>query len=745
VQGNGAFNSAVTWAATGGTINSSGVFTPSAAGTATITATSTQDATKSGSAMIAVNSAVAGGTCNITAMGTIQADGSLGGDPLLGDVYQIQGTITANYVDDDEAGNSTVTFTAPDGHTVTVGMFLLNAHANGTNTYAVRVAAGYVSPGNWRSGTWTWSMNYSDRASNSCTATGSFIVQNSFAPSQGFLRQVGSTPNLETDGNGKLFFPTGTGSYPEYWNGTNEVYNTAEIPCSAIVNVSGTVVTYVSGTCTSTTGSGFSTQTLPAGVYNDIYICLTPSTCAAYWNTTVNSSTSMTLGSSGGTLNLVQAYVGFERDLGDGANHAKGYQATLAQAAQFLMQFGNNFSRFSDGNLDTYIALAANTTFNSSGYNSYNWTATSGSAKWGIPAIDLQFAADHAAGRHILWGGANYMSISPCHSFVCTGNELSNLQNFYGMISARWGAFYDVLELANEQNNTLQTWVDDVGTMLKIGVPGIAGGNPADPYGHFFSTTYFPNNPNYMTSVTPYGPFSSPYVPDPYLNFVEIPHLDNQSGQTNFGWMANNNTNGSRCPGSSGYGGSMLPRYNGEEATSVGIAPSGSSASAPNNEVNGPRIVDEQVVFNQCGGGYFGTLNDQLAFNSAVPGVYNSWYDYGLGRLNLQRFIQGLDTAAAPITVTLGGGCAAGACSYSALGSSNHIRLVLNSATGNSATGIPNTVSTGTVTLNVPQSGMTGNWVNPSTGAVISTISLSSGSETLTVPPFQYDIYLQID
>jgi hypothetical protein len=745
VQGAGAFSSAVTWAATGGTINSSGVFTPTVAGPATITATSTQDSTKSGSASVDVNSTVTEGSCNITATGAIQADGSLGGDPFLGDVYQIQGTITADYVDDDEAANSTVTFTSPTGdHTVTVGMFLLNAHANGTNTYAVRVASGYVSSGNWMPGLWTWSMNYSDRASNTCTAPGSFTVQNTFAPSQGFLRQVGSTPNLETDGNAKLFIPTGTGSYPEYWNGTAEVYNTAEVPCSATVNVSGTTVTYVSGNCTSTTGSGFSTQTLPTGVYNDIYICPSPTSCTAYWNTTVDSSTQMTLGSNGGNYNLVQAYVGFERDMGDGANHAKGYQATLAQAAQFSMQWGNNFARFSDGNLDTSINIVAGSPYLGTGYNDYNWNSTTGD-KWGIPALDLQFAAAHAAGQHILWGGPNSMSSGPCPSFTCTSAELSNLQNLFGMVSARWGAFYDVLELANEQENTPQTWVDDVGAMLKDGVTGIAGGNPADPYGHFFSTTYFPNNPIYMTSVAPYGPFSSGAA-DAYLNFVEIPHLDNQTGQTNYNWMSSQIGNVNHCPGSSGYGGATLPRYNGEESTNVGIAPSTSSASAPNNEVNGPRIVDEQLVFNQCGGGYFGTLNDQLAFNSATPEVYNSWYDFALGRTVLQGFMIGLDTAAAPITVTLGGGCDSGACSYAALGSSSHIRLVLNSATGNAITGVPNTVTNPSVKLTVPAANMTVNWVNPATGAVLASSTTTSGPQTLTYTgTFTYDLYLQLD
>jgi subtilisin family serine protease len=55
VTGTGSYSSVVTWSASAGTINSSGLFTaPSAAGTVTVTATSTQDATKSGTATITV-------------------------------------------------------------------------------------------------------------------------------------------------------------------------------------------------------------------------------------------------------------------------------------------------------------------------------------------------------------------------------------------------------------------------------------------------------------------------------------------------------------------------------------------------------------------------------------------------------------------------------------------------------------------------------------------------------------------
>src|SRR5205823_3951174 len=55
VQGTGNYNTSVTWATSGGTISATGLFTaPTAAGPVTITATSVQDANKSGSATVTV-------------------------------------------------------------------------------------------------------------------------------------------------------------------------------------------------------------------------------------------------------------------------------------------------------------------------------------------------------------------------------------------------------------------------------------------------------------------------------------------------------------------------------------------------------------------------------------------------------------------------------------------------------------------------------------------------------------------
>lgn len=57
VSGTGSYSSAVSWSAIGGTVTSAGVFTPSGTGTAIITATSTQDPSKSGAANVTVSTA----------------------------------------------------------------------------------------------------------------------------------------------------------------------------------------------------------------------------------------------------------------------------------------------------------------------------------------------------------------------------------------------------------------------------------------------------------------------------------------------------------------------------------------------------------------------------------------------------------------------------------------------------------------------------------------------------------------
>lgn len=672
--------------------------------------------------------------CNITASGPIQADGKLGGgNPLEADVYQIQGTITANYVDDDEANNGTVTFTSPNGgHTITVGMFLLNQHAKGANTFAVRVAAGYVASGVWMPGPWTWSMSYSDRAGNRCTASGSFTVQNSFAPSNGFLRNYHNTPNLITDGNNLLFFPMGNNGIGFYLTGGVPTCCQSEVPQQAMVRVANG-----SPTATFVSGVQFNTNSQPSNITPNLTICPTAA-CTILFNVTISSSTSITLPSNWtGTSGTYSSDLDFTRNLGVSFSHATGYQSTLANAAAWTHNaWGQTLTRFSAGN---GVSLEMEGSYLGTGYNDYNWS-NSGRSPWGVTVMDQWFAANRAAGIHAVFGEPAAHG-GPCPSYSCTSTELQNMQNFFAYASARWGAFIDVWELQNEGNPN-QTWVDDIGAALTSGVSGIAGGNPIDPYGHFFTVSWMPSNSTQYSPV--YGPYSG-RASDAYLNWIELDHINNLSGQTVYGVFTGSSFAG--CPASGGRGGTTLPRWNGEMATEVGIAPSSQTASAPNLEQDGPRVTNEQLILNRCGGTIFGGnggAGDYFEINSTKPIVSANWYT--TSTVIFENFLSGLDPAAVPLTVTLGGGCGSGACSYAALGSSSHIRLVVLSAEGKANTGVPYTVKNGRLTFTAPAAGMTGKWFNTSTGEPIgSSFTTRSGSNTVNIPPMAVDMWLAVD
>ena len=128
VTGTGSYSSAVTWSASAGTINSSGLLTaPSTAGTVTVTATSTQDATKSGTATVTI-------TAPAVAVSVSPASATV----LIGAAQQFTATVTGAVntavtwsVNDVTGGNATVGtissaggYTAPDSaptpNTVTV-------------------------------------------------------------------------------------------------------------------------------------------------------------------------------------------------------------------------------------------------------------------------------------------------------------------------------------------------------------------------------------------------------------------------------------------------------------------------------------------------------------------------------------------------------------------------------------------------------------------------------------------------
>jgi hypothetical protein len=114
VSGIGAFNNGVTWSATGGTITSGGVFTPSGAGTGTCKATSIQDSTKSASASIAVSSTSTPVTVTVTGITVTANPSSISSSQTTTCVASVSGT---------GAYSKNVTWSATGGTITSGGVF----------------------------------------------------------------------------------------------------------------------------------------------------------------------------------------------------------------------------------------------------------------------------------------------------------------------------------------------------------------------------------------------------------------------------------------------------------------------------------------------------------------------------------------------------------------------------------------------------------------------------------------------
>lgn len=127
VQGTGSYSSTVTWAASSGAISASGVFTASAsAGTATVTAASTQDPTKSTTASVTVQSS----SSTITAVQVVCTPSTV----TISATSQCNATVkgTGNY-------SSAVTWSASEGSINASGLFTAPATAGAATITATSV------------------------------------------------------------------------------------------------------------------------------------------------------------------------------------------------------------------------------------------------------------------------------------------------------------------------------------------------------------------------------------------------------------------------------------------------------------------------------------------------------------------------------------------------------------------------------------------------------------------------------
>jgi hypothetical protein len=103
----------------------------------------------------------------------------------------------------------------------------------------------------------------------------------------------------------------------------------------------------------------------------------------------------------------------------------------------------------------------------------------------------------------------------------------------------------------------------------------------------------------------------------------------------------------------------------------------------------------------------------------------------------LLDFTSGLDPAAVPVGVTLS---PVNQMQSFALSSSIDLGLYITHGLET----LNSIVTNATVTLTVPTNNMQGQWIDPSTGTLLKTITLNAGSQTLPVPAFETDIALRL-
>ncbi len=282
VAGTGAYNSAVTWTATGGAITQAGVFTPSGTGAATCIATSTQAGFTniSGSANITVTSAASAPT--VTGITVKAAPSAISTSQTSTCSATVQGT---------GAYSTAVTWTATGGVITQEGVFT----PSGTGTakcIATSTQAGYTT--------------VSGSAAIAVTATAPPVTVTGIT--------VTATPSSITTSQTSTCSATvaGTGAYSTAvtWTATGGAITQAGVLTPSGAGTARCIATSAQAGYTAITGAANITVTAPTFTVTSITVAATPasittaqtSTCAATVAGTGTYSTAVTWTATGGTI-----------------------------------------------------------------------------------------------------------------------------------------------------------------------------------------------------------------------------------------------------------------------------------------------------------------------------------------------------------------------------------------------------------------------------------------------------------
>jgi hypothetical protein len=266
--------------------------------------------------------------------------------------------------------------------------------------------------------------------------------------------------------------------------------------------------------------------------------------------------------------------------------------------------------------------------------------------------------------------------------------KYNSLLSLHRYVINRWGAYVDIWELMNEKSGVPAAYYSAITAFIRAN----------DPYQHPVTTSYVPSSPQPGIEIT------SPH------NYISTANTTVDSSMKSY-----------LTP--------LKAKY-----------------------LNSPMILGE--VGNQSPICNYDPVRYRLflwatLMNEASPIFWNTSYSKtnctGLTNMYIgteerafsavfANFVATFDPLARPVPAS-----SASTVRVHAMGSSQSVAAYVVHAGS-----LTTSLSGATVTVTVPKAGLTGAWINPGTGAVLSTFSPAAGSQTLTVPAFSADIVLRI-
>ncbi len=271
----------------------------------------------------------------------------------------------------------------------------------------------------------------------------------------------------------------------------------------------------------------------------------------------------------------------------------------------------------------------------------------------------------------------------------------SALLKYHQYVINRFAAYVDIWELANERFGMTQAYIDTVTSYIKAN----------DPYSHPITTSYSPNPPQAVFTVAD----THLYFDTPSLD-LDYQLVSGTYGTTNTRASTPNKVQiwgevGNRCP------------INGNDAANERF-----------------RIMVWTGFFNQA---FIVPWHNSSGASSACAAGLTNLYIGPAQRTHasvFRKYVSDFDPLATPVSFNV----SAGQRGY-AMGSSTDLGAYLIQTQSHTTV-----LSGATVTVNVGSAGMTGQWINPQDGSIISTFSPAAGTQTLGIPAYTTDIVLRI-